>query len=357
MKYWKQVFTAAVLLGTAASLHAQKSAGDTSATLDIYFVDTEGGQATLMVTPSGETFLFDAGFPGAGRFNSPIGNPAEARDPQRIFAVASTAGVKQIDHLIISHYHGDHFGGVMELAQLMPIHEYIDHAPPSLLADSVVPGTIALHEAYVALRSKARHIQPKAGDRLRYRDVTMDVLATDGQPTTKALPGGGRRNQACTTGGVPPQEPTENPMSTAVVVTFGEFRFMNPGDLTGPALYALSCPTDLIGPLSVYLVAHHGGADGSDISLFAASKPLVAVFGNGQRKGAQPATFRTLEAVGDIDAWQLHRTVYEDAINAPDAHIANLDTSTTAWIKISASRDGSFSVTNGRTGETKFYSR
>lgn len=343
---------AAALLG-GASLKAASVAK----TLDIYFIDVEGGQATLMVTPSGESFLVDGGFPGDGTFNSTPGDPAVARDAQRVLAAARDAGIKQIDHLLITHFHADHFGAVMELSQLLPIKEFIDHAAPSAAADSAVPGTMALYRAYAAVRSTGTHRQPKAGDQLRFKDVTLDVLASDGQVRSTSVSGAGAPNTACASGGVPAQEKLENPLSTAVRFTYGQFRFLDVGDLSGAPLHALTCPVNLIGESELYLIAHHGGADGADPALFTAVKPLVAVFNNGPRKGAQPPTFATLRQMPAIDAWQLHRTTYPTAENLPDARIVNLDLSTNAWLKVSAQADGAFTVTNGRTGEAKSYRR
>lgn len=323
-------------------------------TLHIYFIDVEGGKATLIVTPTRESILIDAGFAGAGTFNSTPGDPAQARDPQRILQAARDAGISRIDHMLVTHYHADHFGGVMELAQLLPIVEYVDHRAPSAEAEARVPGTLALYEAYAALRAKAKHRPAKAGDRFAVGAAMVDVIASDGEVLPRPLAGGGTANPACTTGGTPAQETTENPLSTGILLTFGEFRYLDPGDLSGPPLYALACPANLVGRADVYAIAHHGGEDGSDPSLFAAVQPRVAVFSNGTRKGAQAATFNTLRQLG-IPGWQLHRTQNPGAENMPDAQIANLDTSTSAWIKLSAGRDGSFSVTNGRTGETIQY--
>ena len=152
----------------------------------------------------------------------------------------------------------------------------------------------------------------------------------------------------CETAHVPD---TANPPAD---LEFGAFSYLDVGDLTGAPLYALTCPINLIGLADVYNLAHHGGADGSDPSLFEAVKPRAAVFSNAAHKGAEAATLNTLRALG-IAGWQLHRTQQPGAENMPDAQIANLDTTTTAWLKLSAKRDGSFSITNGRTGQTTSY--
>src|SRR3954469_16624310 len=116
-------------------------------TLDIYFIDVEGGQATLVVTPSGETLLVDTGFPSDGTFASIPGDPQKARDANRILAAARAAGVKAIDYLLITHFHADHDGAVPELAQLMPIRAFVDHEPPGPDAERVA-GTLAAFDRY-----------------------------------------------------------------------------------------------------------------------------------------------------------------------------------------------------------------
>src|SRR4030081_1442055 len=118
-------------------------------TLDIYFIDVEGGQSTLIVTPARQTLLVDAGFPSTGTFDSRPGDPARARDPQRILEVAKAAGVSRIDYLLATHFHGDHVGGVPELAQLMPIKTFIDHGGVNDDAERVA-GTLAMHKAHRA---------------------------------------------------------------------------------------------------------------------------------------------------------------------------------------------------------------
>ena len=183
------------------------------------------------------------------------------------------------------------------------------------------------------------------------------IIASEGVGLTKPLTGAGQPNPSCAGEGVPAQETTENPRSVAVRLQYGKFRFLDAGDLTGAPLFALTCPVNMLGEADVYEVAHHGGADGGDPSLFAAVNPLVAITSNGPRKGAQAATLATISQMPSIDGWQLHRTLNTGAENMPDERIANLDTTTTAWIKISANVDGSFTVTNGRTGVSKSYRR
>jgi beta-lactamase superfamily II metal-dependent hydrolase len=325
-------------------------------TLDIYFIDVEGGQSTLIVTPAGESLLVDAGFPSDGTFASRAGNPASARDARRIVAAAREAGVKQIDYLLITHFHADHDGGVAELAQLMPIRTFIDHGSVGADAEENVKGTLDVFAAYAAVRSKGKHIEPAPGDRLPLKEVDAIVVSSAGKTLTAPMPGAGARNQACGPTATAAQEPHENPRSTGIVLRFGRFRFLDVGDLSGAPLFALVCPADLIGPVDAYLVAHHGGVDAADPATFAAFKPRAAIINNGAIKGGAPEIFTALRAAPGIeDVWQLHTSRQRGAQNFAAEQIANLDETTAHWIKLSANADGSFSVTNGRTGATKSY--
>jgi competence protein ComEC len=342
----------AIILALTAAIAPLAASAQTpvAKTLDIYFIDVEGGQSTLLVTPSGQTLLVDAGWPGSGTANARAGDPAKARDPQRIVEVARLAGVARIDYLLVTHFHGDHVGGVPELAQLMPIGTFIDHGGVQEDAERVL-GTVAMHKAYAAVRAAGRHLEPMPGDRLPLTGVDATVVSSAGltlaTPLAGATPG---TNAACPSAGIPAQEITENPRSTGFLLQFGKFRFLDIGDLTGAPLLALACPSDQLGPVDVYLVAHHGGADAADPSLFAAIKPRVAILNNGGSKGGAAETLNTLHALSGTDTWQLHRSEVERAANFADERIANLTEATSHWILIRANEDGSFAVTNHRTG-------
>jgi beta-lactamase superfamily II metal-dependent hydrolase len=357
---------AAVLLGVAC---VAGPAWGAARTLDIYFIDVEGGQSTLIVTPAGESLLVDTGYASDGTFRSKPGDPTRARDAQRIAAAARDAGVKRIDYLLITHFHADHDGGVVELSQLLPIGTFIDHGGVLPEAEARVEGTRDALAAYATVRAKGRHVEPKPGDRLPLKGATAIVVSSAGSTIREPLAGSSRRsargaeaqagaaNAACGPQATPAQEPTENPRSTGVRLEFGRFRFLDVGDLTGAPLFALACPRDLVGPVDVYLVAHHGGPDAADPATFAAFKPRIAVVNNGATKGGAPALFAALRNVPALeDVWQLHRSTNDGAQNFADDRIANLDETTAHWIKVRASEDGSFVVTNGRTGQSKTYS-
>jgi len=308
--------------------------------LDIYFIDVEGGQSTLLVTPQRQTFLIDTGFAGHA---------------QRIVAAARDAGVGKIDYLMITHFHADHDGSVAELSKLLSIQHFIDHA--SLLPEAQKDtGTREAFERYVAVRNGHPHIVPKPGDRIPLAGVDVEVVSSAASVLGQPLRGTGKTNAQCGAAAVPPRDTLENPRSTGVVVTWGKFRFLDVGDLSGQPLFDLACPKSLIGPVDVYLVAHHGGPDVADPALFAAFSPRVAIMNNGLTKGGAKTTYESLHHVSGLaDVWQVHKSQAAGEQNFADDYIANLDESTSHWIELSAHADGSFQVVNGRTGQIKAY--
>ncbi len=322
--------------------------------LQIYFIDVEGGQSTLIVTPDGQSLLVDTGFPGDGKFESQPGDPKQARDANRIVAAAKDAHVHKIDYLLITHAHADHIGGVTELSQLLPIGRFIDNGGPMPEAEKVA-GTLQAFKWYEAVAAKDKRLQPKPGDRLPLKGVTAVIVSGAGMILQAPLPSGGEANSACGPEAQPPQEPTENPRSLGVRLDYGKFSFFDPGDLTGTPLFGLACPKDLVGPVDVYLVAHHGGADAADPATFAAWRPRVAIANNGPFKGGTPNLLDAMRRVAGMDGWQLHHSLLRGAQDMPADRVANLDESTSYWIKVTANADGSFVVTNARTGGSKAY--
>jgi beta-lactamase superfamily II metal-dependent hydrolase len=313
-------------------------------TLDIYFIDVEGGQSTLIVTPAGESLLVDTGYAGF-----------DGRDARRILAAALDAGIERIDYLLVTHFHQDHDGGVVELSRQMPITTFIDHGDlirsKEALAESRWPATVAAYDAYVSARTKGKHVEPKPGDRLPLKGVEAVWVSSAAATIRTAIAGGGQTNPACGPAAPAAQETLENPRSTGFHLRFGRFRFVDLGDLSGAPLFALVCPKSMLGPVDLYLVPHHGGTDASYPATFAAVTPRVAIVNNGATKGGSPEALATLRRVQGLeDTWQLHRSQHPGAQNVADERIANLDESTAHWIKASASEDGSFTVTNGRTG-------
>jgi competence protein ComEC len=345
----------ALALGIVGVVASPAAEAATSKSLEIYFIDVEGGQSTLVVTPNRHSLLIDTGFAGDGSGFTP-GDPKRARDANRIVAAAHDAGIRQIDYLLITHFHADHDGGVEELSRLMPIRMFIDHGAPSAEAENTSAETKDAFAAYLAVRGNSKHLEAAVGTNLPLNDLEATVVSSAGSTLSSPMPGAGAANPACQTAAVPPRDAYENPRSTGIVVRLGKFRFLDLGDLTGQPLFNLACPRNLIGPVDVYLVAHHGGPDVDVSETFAAFGPRVAIMNNGLKKGGALVTYQALHLVAGLeDVWQLHRSADAGDSNFAPEHIANLDERTAHWIKLVASQDGSFRVFNQRTGESKNY--
>jgi len=325
-------------------------AGTVAPTLDIYFIDVEGGQSTLLVMPGGESMLIDSGYPDNG-----------GRDPDRIMAAVREARLSRLDYVVITHFHEDHVGGVAELARRIPIDTFVDYGAPVQTASEVV----ATFNAYEAVRRSHRHLVAAPGDRLPLPsgDLEVNVVTADGAWLSSPLERAGEPNPACGEFERRQINRTENPRSIALRVRFGAFRFFDPGDLYANTLGDLVCPSNLIGEVDAYLVAHHGSSDTNTPVVLPALRPRVAIINNGDYKGGSASWLQTLRETPGLEqgVWQLHRSLGDGAeYNFPAAFIANLGgegEDHAAWVKLSAAKDGTFTVTNGRTGETRHYSR
>jgi competence protein ComEC len=308
--------------------------------LRIYFTDVEGGQATLFVSPSGESMLIDTGFPGN-----------EDRDVNRVLDTMKQAGVSRLDYLLVTHYHSDHAGNAPALASKLPIGTFVDHG------ESVEPGSKQLYDAYVGARTSGKHLQVKPGAKVPIAGMDVTVVSASGQHLASALPGAGAPNPLCASFKPKIADTSENAQSVGTVITFGRFRMIDLGDLTWNKEQELVCPNNLLGQVDVYLTTHHGNDQSGPAVIVHALKPRVAVMNNGAKKGGSPDAWQVVrESPGLEDFWQLHYAVGGGKDhNAAEQFIANVDESTAHGITISANRDGSFSVTNGRNGLTKEY--
>lgn len=312
-------------------------------TLDVYFIDVEGGQSTLFVSPSGESMLVDTGSPGFGN-----------RDVDRIVEVAKAAGVTRLSYVVITHYHSDHVGGVPELAERIPIGTYVDHGR------SVESGKDAddLYHAYVKARDRASHLIVRAGDRIPIEGLDVRVVSSTGQTIQRPLAGAGQPNPVCKTTKPRAVDPSENAQSVGMMITFGKFRMVDLGDLTWNKELALACPENKLGTVDVYLSTHHGLDQSNAPAIVDALRPRVAVTNNGATKGGMAEAMHTIRNVPGIeDVWQLHYAQNAGKENnAPEPFIVNVDQdASVSWIKLSARADGGFTVTNSRNGKTKTY--
>ena len=317
-------------------------AGAAPLPLTIYFIDVEGGQATLIVTPDRQAMLIDTGY--GGDFGD--------RDPQRILAAAHDAGVSRLDVMLITHFHGDHDGGAPAVVRSLPVTTFVDYGAPVETA----PGTVTSFQAYAEVRKSGAHVLAKVGERLPLSGVDVRVVSAGGTTLSSPIAGAGAPNPACVNLDSAAEEANENPRSTGVVLTLGRFRFLDVGDLAGSSLARLACPNDLIGRVDVYLVPHHGNDDANVPAVIAALQPRVALVNNGVTKGGTAGLMAALHRVPGVDVWQLHRSANNGVSNFADAVIANVDDGKTAyWIKLTATADGAFTVMNGRTGVSRRY--
>ena len=362
-----------ILLFAVLGLAAAGSSAQTRKTLDIYVIDVEGGNATLFVAPSGESVLIDTGNGGA----------AATRDAGRIMDAVKDAGLTQIDNLITTHWHGDHFGGMAEFASRIPIRNFIDHGPnqqqPNPSAETF------LQNVYPEIISKANHHVAKPGDKISITGLDWELVSSAGEVLKTPLAGAGAANPYCSQSQPNPDDGgLENSMSVGSVVTFGKFRVAHLGDLTQVKEFPLMCPINRIGAVDLWVVSHHGQPMSNSEPLVHAIHPRVALLNNGTRKGGQPAAMKIiLSSPGLEDLWQEHFSLLSgQEYTEPGMFIANmLDdqpetmpiTPMTApapgsgappppahngpahWIKVSAQSDGTFTVTNTRNGFTKTY--
>lgn len=318
-------------IGLTWSNARRVTAGEADKRLDVYWVDVEGGAATLIVTPRGESILIDSGNPGR-------------RDPQRIVEVAhGVAGLRQIDFLITTHYHGDHFGGAATLAEVMPIRHVYDNGEFPL-------GIERPDKAYLDFKAEDRHVlevgaripldAPAAGDDapefflqcLAARQTFIDP-ASDSQDNA----------QQCEQFQPKERDGSDNANSIVLLLGLGPFRLFDAGDLTWNMEHKLVCPRNLVGKVDVYQVTHHGLDASNNPVLVRTLAPTVAVMNNGVTKGCEPETFATLSSCKSIQAiYQMHKNLREDSTNnTRDELIANLEKECQAhYIQLSVAPDG-----------------
>jgi len=309
----------------------------------IYTVDVEGGQATLFVAPGGGSLLVDTGWPGNN-----------GRDAQRIMAAMKDAGVTKIDKVLITHFHTDHVGGVPELVKHVEVGEFLDHGVNREDSDITRKDTAAYLKAIEGKPRRALH----PGDTIEIPGLTINVLTADGGHVS-SIPGiKPSLNSYCANEPKWDLDATENPRSVGILIRFGSFDLLDLGDLTKPKEVALVCPNNPIGAVDLYVVTHHGFNQSSARAIVDAIHPRVAIMDNGAHKGGSPEAWQTVrQSPGIEDLYMLHTAEDSDAAhNSSEALIANpKGDGDGAWFKVAASKDGSFSVTNSRTGQTKNY--
>jgi competence protein ComEC len=352
------VVAVALLFFPYGDVRSQGQKTQTQKTLDVYYLDLEGDGGTLIVTPDGESLLIDTGLPGD-------------RDADRITAAAKQAGIKQLDYVLITHYDGDHVGGTKDIASRFPIGNFVDYGPTDTPPPS---GAGKGYQAYVEFRDqqKAKHILVKPGDKLPLRGLDITVVSAGGAVLTRPLPGAGAPNPLCA--GFTPRAGAiqfngEDPHSIGLFFRYGAFRTMQLGDLAWNKEHELACPKNLIGTVDEYLASTHGLSLSSPPALVHALRPRVIVIDNGPTKGSRDTWVTAKSSPGLEGLWTVHYAVERPADprflestdqggkeqNVPEEFIANLDTTTSYFLKLSARKDGSFVLTNSRTGYSKEY--
>ena len=309
--------------------------------LQIYFIDVEGGQATLLVTPSQESVLIDAGWAGA-------------RDADRIVNAAKAAGLKRIDYVVITHYHQDHVGGVADLLQRVPVGMFVDHGNDVEDSDNAR----ALYKDYEKATEHIKRVHLAPNEGLPLKGITLQVLTSAGEHITDPLPGAGQANPYCGSSVEAKPDASENAQSLGVLISYGKFRFLDLGDLTQKKALELVCPNNLIGTVTLYLSTHHGMAPDNPKALVWALHPQVAIMNNGAHKGGNPEAWQIVhDSPGLADLWQLHYAVDGGKDhNVVGDLIANLDEKSDGhYIKVEAEPDGAFMVVNSRDKRSRKY--
>src|SRR6266849_431996 len=314
--------------------------------LQVYFVDVEGGQATLFVTPAGQSLLIDTGWPGY-----------DGRDADRIVAAAKHAGISKIDYVLITHFHMDHGGGVPQLTARIPVGTFIDHGVNRETTDAA---TSEVWDAYqkVLAAGKFKHIVAKPGDRLPIRGMKATVISSDGELISQPVAGAGQDNASCKDAEQYPADKTENMRSLGTLITFGKLRLLALGDLTHDQEMKLMCPVNKLGKIDIYIVSHHGSSQSGSPALVRGIAPRVAIMDNGAKKGGNPPSWDVISKSPKLeDFWQLHYSEEGGvAHNVATEFIANPDGPDAGnYLELTVRPDGTFAVFNSRTQKTKEY--
>ena len=343
---WRAFFLAGSLSVLLVPMALGASTPPARDALQIYFVDVEGGQATLFVTPAGQSLLIDTGWPGH-----------DGRDADRIVAAAGKARISKIDFVLLTHFHQDHAGGITQLAAKIPVGTVIDHGENREHTDATTEQVWQDYQRFLA-KGNVKRIIAKPGDNLPIRGIQPEVVSSDGVLIKKPLRGAGGTNPACKSSDHYPADKTENLRSLGTMITFGKLRILDLADLTSDKELELMCPLNRLGHVDIYIVSHHGWSQSGSSALVHGIAPRVAIMDNGETKGGSPPSWDIIKkSPGLEDLWQLHFS-REGGIdhNVANPFIANLvGPDVGNYLKVTAWKDGSFEVFNSRTETSKHY--
>lgn len=335
----------------AASTNFRRHHVSLAKPLTVYFVDVEGGQSTLFITPSHQSLLVDTGWPDN-----------DGRDADRIMTVAKQAGLDHIDYLLITHFHEDHVGGVPNLVKRIHIDAFIDHGTNRQTTDAATEQGFERYQAVLA-HHDAKHILAHPGETIPLTGLTTTIVSADGNVIDTPLPGAGQPNPYCKNCPTRPADQTENARSVGIVMQYGRMRLVDLGDLTWDKEMQLMCPVNKLGQIDVYVVSHHGWYPSSSPAFVDGIAPRVAVMDNGETKGGSPSTWETIQKSPRLkNLWQLHDSAEGGAQhNVAAPYIANLkgasmkNGSDGHYIRLLAYPDGRLVVYNSRTRQSKTY--
>ena len=341
MNLWSALFVAAVLV----VVQTRPANG-----LRIYVIDVEGGGATLVIAPSGDSMLIDSGSPG----------PAAERDSKRIADAMRAAGLSKINYLFTTHYDGDHVGGAPAANAVAHFERFFDHGEMDPKWEQN-RGIDERYRAYLDIAAAKRTIV-KAGDTIPLRGVRVDVVSSSGRVIDKAINGGGAPNPYCSDAERKEPNKTENSQTAGVLVSYRRFTSLDVGDLTWDKELDLACPANKLGRVSLLLATHHGffNDQSGAPALLWAIQPQTVIANNGPRKGMAPSAFERIQKVRGIEGlWQSHLALASDKEhNTAEEMIANTEPSAECsghWIRVDVDSEGRYAITNGRNNFSKTY--
>jgi len=321
------------------------SVASAAETLDIYVIDTCGGKAMILLTPDGETMLIDAGYPRQ-----------DDRDTNRIVETAQALGIEQFDYIVATHYDADHAGNIPQVDAKIPGRVFVDHG--DVLPTVNERDKKRYYEPYLEVIGDRKRMSVKPGDVIPMKELKVTVVTSGGDVLSEPLPDAGQPNEFCDTATKPDyQDEYDNAASVGLLFEFGGFRMLDLADLLNTIEYKLMCPNNPVGTVDLFMVSHHGFKVSNSKFLVHAIHPKVAIMNNGARKGGEPEVLDILKSSPGLqDIWQLHYSIAGKDKNAPVEFIANLEEKCEGkLIKVSAQRDGTFTVTNTRNNYSKTY--